>query len=375
MNSHMFRYRLRVLLRDKEMVFWTILFPILLATLFSIAFANIETGGSLLPIPAAVVSPSEDSALDEVLTQVSKGDDPLLKVHRVELSTARELLRDGEVAGIILPGDPVSLEVASSGLGQSVLRSFLDQYVQAQAGINRIARENPDALPGAVRALGVVMDFTQEQVPGRAPLNLLMVFYFALLAMSSFYGGYYGLAEALDIQANLSSRGARVSLAPVHKLSGLLSSAGASLVIHFLTQLLLLAYLRIVLGVDFGTQLVLVIPTTLMGSVLSISLGAFIGSALPWGENIKNGVITAVSMIGSLLAGLMFPGLKHLVYQHAPLAAKLNPVGLLADAYYALYYFPNLERYYQNLGLLAVYALIFILGSYLFLRRRSYDSI
>ena len=38
---HLYGGRLRSLLRDKENLFWTLLFPILLATMFYVAFSNL----------------------------------------------------------------------------------------------------------------------------------------------------------------------------------------------------------------------------------------------------------------------------------------------------------------------------------------------
>ena len=40
-----FIYRLKSLLRNKELVFWVMLFPILLVTLFNMAFGNFDSMG------------------------------------------------------------------------------------------------------------------------------------------------------------------------------------------------------------------------------------------------------------------------------------------------------------------------------------------
>ena len=39
---HNFKYNLKILLRDHALVFWTLAFPLILATFFSLAFSNIE---------------------------------------------------------------------------------------------------------------------------------------------------------------------------------------------------------------------------------------------------------------------------------------------------------------------------------------------
>ena len=49
------------------------------------------------------------------------------------------------------------------------------------------------------------------------PDNILNYFY-TLIAMACFYGGFLGMREITDIQADISALAARVNAAPVHKL-------------------------------------------------------------------------------------------------------------------------------------------------------------
>ena len=42
MFYHNFKYSLKILLKNKSLIFWTFAFPILLGTLFNMAFSNIE---------------------------------------------------------------------------------------------------------------------------------------------------------------------------------------------------------------------------------------------------------------------------------------------------------------------------------------------
>ncbi len=89
----------------------------------------------------------------------------------------------------------------------------------------------------------------------------------------------------------------------------------------------------------------------------------------------KSAVIVAVTMGGSFLAGMMYAQMKYIVYDKAPVLAYLNPVNLITDSFYSLYYFTDMGRYFQNLALLLVMTIVFGLGTYLSLRRRRYASI
>ena len=55
MFGNIYRKYLLRHIRDKEMVIWTVLFPIVLATLFSLAFSSLDQGEQISSIPVAVV--------------------------------------------------------------------------------------------------------------------------------------------------------------------------------------------------------------------------------------------------------------------------------------------------------------------------------
>ena len=55
MFVHIFSYRLKCLLRDKVTIFWTMLFPLLLATFFQLAFSNLTTGEKFKPVTIIAV--------------------------------------------------------------------------------------------------------------------------------------------------------------------------------------------------------------------------------------------------------------------------------------------------------------------------------
>ena len=48
---HIFRYNLKSDLRDRALVFWTLAFPLILATLFGMAFANLGQTEGFQPDP------------------------------------------------------------------------------------------------------------------------------------------------------------------------------------------------------------------------------------------------------------------------------------------------------------------------------------
>lgn len=379
MFSHLFFFRLKTLLREKTLVFWTLVFPFILSTLFHLVFAGFGKSAAFSPIPVALVDNEayrENIFFARALTSVSSGDSRLLDlVVCSDEKSAEALLREGKIRGYILAASPMEWHVARSGLSQSMVKAFLDQYAQVASAVQTILGHRPEALPDLLRQLGdrqkIIRPF-RDQSP---QTNLILILYYALLAMSCLYGAFYGLSLVQDIHGNLSARAARVNVAPVHKLRLFMAGMLASFTVHMAGLLLFLAYLIWLLGVDFGGKEPAVLAAMVVGSVTGLFLGAFVGLAVLGKEGTKVATLSSVTLTGAFLAGMMAPGVKYQISQNLPLLSWLNPVNLLADAFYALYYYDNYLRYGVNMGGLALFALLFCAGSYLIIRRRQYVSL
>ena len=85
MFAHIFKYRMKCLLKDKETMFWTLLFPLALGIFFNLAFSGIGKGETFQTIPVAVVDNEEyrnDTVFQTILQEVSSRI-PLFHLHVV----------------------------------------------------------------------------------------------------------------------------------------------------------------------------------------------------------------------------------------------------------------------------------------------------
>ena len=267
------------------------------------------------------------------------------------------------------------LIVKEDGLNQTILQSFLDEYRQTAASLSRVARENPDALPAAIAAISRGADYTQEFSLSAARPSATVNYYYALLAMVCLYGSFTGMDIITYLQANLSPLGARRSLAPVKKMKMVLADLLSGFTIHSACLLTTLAYIALVLRVDFGPHFGLVLLTCLAGSLVGVSLGALLSAATRLSPITKTGLLVSLSMVCCFLAGLMMEGISYQVAQNAPAVAWLNPAARIADAFYCLYYFDTYHRFFLDIGVLLAMAAALFGGAVLFLRRRKYESI
>lgn len=378
MFLHIFRYRFKKLLRTKEMIFWTLAFPIILATFFNLAFKNLDSSEGFEPAETAVVMSKgyEDNAFfRSVLEEVSTGEDRLLNFTEVTEVEALLLLEEGKITSYMTVDDVISLHVKESGLSQNIMRLFLDNLNQTSAAIEDMAGENPAVIQNLLLAVATPREYVEEARRTTAPPNQILNYFYSLIAMSCLYGAFFGSDEVTDIQANISDRAARINLAPVHKMKAFLASSLASYLILMANMGILLLFLRFVLQIDFGSRVLLLVLTTFVGTMTGMSFGSFISSLVKKGENLKVAIIVTVTMAGSFLAGMMYAQMKYIVMESFPVLAYVNPVNLIADSFYSLYYFETLDRFYGNIAILLFMSVLFSLGTYLVLRRRRYASI
>ena len=359
--------RIKCAFRDKEMIFWTLLFPVMLATLFYFCFSNLDSADAFSPVKTAVVADQDyrqAAGFQAALEEVSKeGEDRLLQRTRVE-------------GYLTIEAGAPKLTVRDDGLNQTILKSFLDQYLQISATAAHILERNPQAAQqGLLTDLMEQQEFTREISLSNAKPSHQLPYFYALIAMVCLYGSFQGLTSAFYLQANLSALGARRSMAPRKKLAMITADMLGSQAVHLLTMLVLLCYLLLVLRLDFGNQIGYLLLTVLVGSIVGVSLGALVGAALRIKVEAKTAILITLSLACCFLAGLMVEGISYAIQQNAPAAAWLNPAARISDAFYCLYYYDNHTRYFMDLGVLCAMAAIFGLGAMACLRRRKYESI
>lgn len=379
MFAHIFTTRLKRLIRDPQMVFWTLMFPLILGTFFNMGLRNINNSEAFHPVNIAVVADNsyqKNSDFKAILEDVSTGDDRIFNLTATTKENANQLLGDNKIDGYITVGDKIDMTVSKTGINQSILKAFLDNYSQTSSAITSIIKTDPSALQrGLLEEVGKSEEYTKEVSGTSAKPDNVVNYFYTLIAMACMYGGFWGMQEVTDIQANLSKRAARVNVAPVHKLKTFLYSMSASFVIQFAEMLVLLAYLCFGFKIDFGPKTGFVILTTFIGSILGLSFGAFISAMIKKGEGIKVAVLLCVSMAGSFLSGMMMQNVKYIIAQNVPFLSYINPVNLLTDAFYCLYYYDSFNRYALNMSLIGVMIVIFCSATYFIIRRQKYANI
>jgi ABC-2 type transport system permease protein len=356
-----------------------------LATLFNLAFSNLSNAEAYKSVDIAVVDSEQyqkDTDFQNFINQYSRDDADndrvkLFNVRVVPEDEAGKMLDNNEIAGYIVYGSPFKFIVKNSGFDQSIVKIIFDDYSQTVNTIGSILSHDQTVQPDVlVKDASNRIEFTGEvQVGTKEKPDIVVNYFYALIAMACFYGAFFGLKEIIDIQADLSKRAARLNIVPVHKLKILTAGLFSCFLVLIVEMMLLMSYLVFVLKIDFGNQIGYILLTCIIGSAAGITFGAFISALVKKSDGVKIAILIASTMTASFLAGMMFDKMKYIIQQNVPVLSYLNPIALITDAFYALYYYDTHTRFFINIGLLSGFTVLFCLVTYLIIRRQKYDSI
>lgn len=373
-----YKYGLLSAVRNKSQLFWSLLFPLILGTLFNLAFSSIiKTTESFSEIPVAVVEAGNSETSEyftDIVNELSAGEGAMLSPVYTDPEEAEELLAKGDIEGIFHVGDDIRLIVSDEGINQSILKIISDSYLQISATVSNIAQTRPDMVEEVIAGIYDDLEVNEEITLGNET-NTMLQYYYALIAMTCLFGCFFGFYKVLAIKADMSALAARRSVSPTKKLSMILSDFFAAVTIQFLQTLIVIAYLVFILGINFGDQWEFVILTSFVGCISGVSYGTFIGSVVKTNENTSMGILTVSSLFLCFLSGLMMQNMKYIVEQYAPVINLINPAALLSDAFYCLTVYDNYSRYTRNMVSLLIISAIFCIVSGFVLRRKRYASI
>lgn len=376
MFIHFFKYQLKTLLRNRTVIFWTLVFPIILATFFNLAFSNLTSSENFDAVDVALVEKQENNGFKEILQSLDQDDNKLINLKITNLSDAKELLKDEKISGYYLIDSSIELIVNDSGINETILESIINEYLSLQSTINNIGLINPDIIYNNILNQ---LDLNQnhfKQIDIGKNTDSTVIYFYTLIGMNCLNASFCGLRANSQIEANLSRQGTRINISPISKLVTIISSLITSFIIQFSIMMVLMAYLVFGLKVNFGNQIGYIILLIAIGCFTGIALGNFTGNVLKFkNEDNKISFLSSFSLILSFFSGMMIMDIKYWIQNNLPIFSYLNPVNLITDGLYALYYYDNLNRYTTNMTCLFIIGLILLLGSLIIARRKQYDSI
>ena len=377
MFIHNFIYGIRCLLKTKVVLFWTLIFPMALATFMNLAFGNIYESEEIFhAIPVAMIEKNDNKDFETVIDSMSTGDDALLKLVDVTSEEeAKKMLKKGDLVGIFYEDKSISLCVYQEGLKQTILSTFLAQYEQNYKILAETISTQPDKINEVMNTIMGDTNYYNEVAVSKGNQDNLVNYYYAIFAMTCMMAAYAGALKSEGLQANTSPLGMRRCLSPKSKFSVICAEFSGTLLIQFIFEVIAFCYMKFVLGVDFGNKVPAILLLLLMGTGLGVSIGMIVGSIHQLNSNGRTAVISAISMGTSIMADLVVAGIRNLIEHSVPLVNRINPASLIVDSFYALNVYDTYDRYFNNLIILGSMTVVMIIISFLLVRRVRYANL
>lgn len=411
---------LKANLRDKSALFWLIVFPIALSTMFNGVLGNLDQAMSITPVSVAVVKDSNWTnaiGADTLITALSgknadtdKANDEnnagamdidpgirLLDATTVDSAAkARELLSQNKTDGYLKADDDGrialtlsddTVTVANNGsqeagldVSLSALDNVLDQYNRTSATVKSVLKDNPTAPATRTfwNGISASMNATKEVTLTNFKPSVMARYYYALMGMACLTAMAYMIHTVTTAQANLSALGIRRTVAPLGRAKQLTAGFLAGWLCSCACLLVALAYIRYVCGIEVGGREPAAVLAVSVASFMTCSLGTMIGAIPKLTTGVKQGMSTAIACSLSLFSGL-YGGfameLSDLISRKAPLFAIINPAQQVTDLFYSLMYYDSYQPFVRTCVILLAMSAVFLAAGVIMLRRQRYEHL
>lgn len=268
--------RVREFLRELEALFWVFLFPVLLALALGIAFRG--AGNEVLAIGV-----QDGEGARRVAMLLEARDD--LRVEVLDAGSARDRLRNGQLALVVVPGDAVTYWYDRAREEGRMARLVVDGVLQRAGG-------RTDAVPTADRTM---------TEPGSRYIDFLLP---GLLGMNLMGTGMWGVGFYI---VNARSRGMlkRLVATPMRRSHYLLSQILGRLVFLGLEVGLLVGFGMLVFEVPMRGSWISLLGVCVLGGVTFAGLGLLTASRTATIE-VVTGLMNVVLLPMWIFSGIFF---------------------------------------------------------------------
>ncbi|WP_437686156.1 ABC transporter permease [Sorangium sp. So ce176] len=243
------RARVVEFLREPEAIFWMLVFPILMSSALAVAFRSQPAEPVLVGVEAGVHAEPRRAALEAAGQVVATV---------VPREQARQALRAGKVALVVLATDPPTYWYDPTRPESRMARLEADQALQRAAG--RADAFQPAALEMTERGSRYI-DFL---VPGLLGMNLMMT-------------GLWAIGFAI-VQQRIGKLMKLFAAAPVRRWHLLVTHLGARLVFLAIEVVALLLFACLVLDVPIAGSIAALALVVVVGALSFVGMGLLIAS-------------------------------------------------------------------------------------------------
>lgn len=375
MIFHFYYYRLKILLKNRSLILWTCLLPLMIATMYYIIFYNVSEDKSMINIPIAVQKTEEGISVGDYLSSIKNSEGiSLYSVSYVTDADGVILLQEDKVhAYITYDGDLIIN--SGQNKNKNILKTYLDIYLERKVIREEFYLKN-----------NTNSELSQENVKQDNILKYVnvidvktngskLIYFYALIGLACMLGSSWGFKEMMDFYGEESVVGLKIQISTLEKKRLILTNNVAILTVHFISLSLLLLYMDVVLNVINYRNTSILYLIIFVGSFVGINFGAALYTLLHTNKRVKKAVLNIVILVGSIISGLFYPQINYVIMKEIPMIHYLNPASLITNTFYNLIYKGDYLKVYVNLSVLLSWGILFEFIALTSLRRRNYANI
>lgn len=387
---HLYKYRVKVLLKNKYLLFWMGLFPVILGTFFYLAFSDIaEKTEQIDSIRVVVTTENEADKKPEDVVFKDKSfktfldsmkDREMFELTYADYENAAKLLSEGKADGVLVVTDnngktEFSILFAGSGMQQTIFKNIINSYSHGAAVIEDTLKNNPGAVNDVIKNLYSDVELKKDLSTTAENMDVYNQYFFALFAMTCMFGASFGMFNTQHSQADQSPVGMRRASSPTKKMMMVLSEYLAAVTIIEILFVILFVYLTIILGVELGNRYELIFLASFVSSLMGVALGYFFGVLLKCKESVKEGAMMAIILFLNFLAGLMMGNMKYIVEKACPIVNRINPAAIISDCFYSICAYNDTDMYVRCVVSTVIWTVVLATASIIVLRREKYANL
>ncbi|MCR4651039.1 MAG: ABC transporter permease [Lachnospiraceae bacterium] len=381
MLGRVYIIKLKEIFRNKYIVGWNFLFPVVLGTAFYLGFGNLiaEDPDSFTTIDVGYVNTSnEDTSFSQMLEILSEeGEGHVKTLERYDYDSEEEAvaaMNNDEISGVYLDnGSEIETIVPKNGYEATVLNQIVRVYRNRSELLQTVATDHPENLEKVIAMMSEDINIMKKHDFGTNTSAFLQYFY-ALIAMASLFSSWISTSMLENMCANMSECGKRVECAPASKMISLFAGVLAGMTLQSLSNAIVVVYLQKVLGIDLGAPMWNVILISTIGSGLGISSGILMGAMIR-SKKLLSVIPIGFSMLCSFCSGLMWDQIRQIIEANVPILNRINPAALLVDCLYIRATYGLTAEYYRDVYIMCGMIVVSLFVSSILLRRRRYVSI
>ena len=302
--------RFREFIREPEAVFWTFVFPLLLAGGLAIAFRDKKQEQAIIAMVAPAASDSSAMRVAGALSQAASGNSAPIRSRQIPTDSINEVLRTGTAALVVVPvtGGGVEYRFDAARPEARAARQLTDDILQRANG-------RRDVLP--------IREVTISERGSR----YIDFFVPGLLGMNIMGSSIWSLAFAIVTQRNKKLL-KRLAATPMSRLHYLTSFVLSRLVFLAIELAVLLGFGTWILDVPIRGSLVTLVMMAFVGAAAFGAIGLLVSSRSRTVEGVS-GLTNFVMLPMWIFSGVFFsssnfPAVIQPVVQALPLSALVN---------------------------------------------------